>query len=48
MCRLIMKSKPPAAVKFEEWVMEEVLPTIRQDGGVYMTDDALESTTPTL
>ena len=43
MCRLIMKSKLPAAEKFEEWVMEEVLPTIRQADGVYMTDDALQN-----
>jgi anti-repressor protein len=36
MYRLVMKSKLPAAEKFEEWVMEEVLPTIRQTNGVYM------------
>jgi prophage antirepressor-like protein/uncharacterized protein involved in tolerance to divalent cations len=29
--RLIIKSKLPAAEKFEEWVMEEVLPSIRQN-----------------
>ncbi len=31
--RLIMKSKLPGAERFEEYVMEEVLPTIRKTGG---------------
>lgn len=31
--RLIIKSKLPKAQEFEEWVMEEVLPQIRQTGG---------------
>lgn len=31
--RLIIKSKLPKAQKFEEWVMDEVLPTIRKTGG---------------
>lgn len=31
--RLIMKSKLPTAEKFESWVMDEVLPTIRKTGG---------------
>ncbi len=30
--RLIIKSKLPAAEKFESWVMEEVLPSIRKKG----------------
>ena len=30
--RLIMKSKLPSAEKFENWVMDEVLPTIRKTG----------------
>lgn len=30
--RLIMKSKLPSAEKFESWVMDEVLPTIRKLG----------------
>ena len=42
--RLIMKSKLPAAEAFEEWVVGEVLPTIRKTGGTYMTDDALQRT----
>lgn len=31
--RLIVRSKLPSAQKFEEWVMDEVLPQIRQTGG---------------
>ena len=30
--RLIMKSKLPSAEKFEAWVMDEVIPTIRKTG----------------
>lgn len=30
--RLIIRSKLPAAEKFEKWIMEEVLPTIRKTG----------------
>lgn len=41
--RLIIKSKLPAAERFENWVMEEVLPTIRKHGA-YMTDEVLEKT----
>ena len=33
--RLIMKSKLPSAEKFESWVMDEVLPTIRKNGLKY-------------
>lgn len=31
--RLIIRSKLPSAVKFEKWVMEDVLPSIRKTGG---------------
>lgn len=31
--RLIMRSKLPAAEKFESWVMDEVIPSIRKNGG---------------
>ncbi len=31
--RLIMSSKLPEAERFEKWVFEEVLPSIRRDGG---------------
>lgn len=39
--RLIIKSQLPAAEKFEKWVFEDVLPSIRKHGA-YMTDTALE------
>lgn len=39
--RLIMKSKLPNAEKFESWVMDEVLPTIRKHGA-YMTEQTIE------
>ena len=39
--RLIIRSKLPAAEKFELWVFDEVIPTIRKTGG-YMTDSLLE------
>jgi prophage antirepressor-like protein len=39
--RLIARSKLPEAEKFESWVFDEVLPSIRKHGA-YMTDDVLE------
>ena len=39
--RLITRSKLPEAEKFERWVFEEVLPSIRARGG-YLTPDAVE------
>lgn len=39
--RLIIKSKLPSALKFEAWVMDDVLPTIRRFG-FYATDAVLE------
>ena len=39
--RLIIKSKLPEAEKFEEWVMEDVLPQLRQCG-VYITENATQ------
>lgn len=38
--RLITHSKLPEAERFERWVFDEVLPTIRKHGA-YMTDDVL-------
>ena len=38
--RLIVRSKLPSAEKFERWVFDEVLPSIRATGA-YMTDDAI-------
>jgi phage antirepressor YoqD-like protein len=39
--RLITHSKLPNAERFERWVFDEVLPTIRKHGA-YMTDEALK------
>ena len=39
--RLITHSKLPNAEKFERWVFDEVLPTIRKHGA-YMTDETLK------
>lgn len=39
--RLVTNSKLPAAEKFEMWVMEEVLPSIRKHGG-YLTPEKVE------
>lgn len=39
--RLTMKSKLPDAEKFQDWVCDEVLPSIRKYGA-YMTSDTLE------
>lgn len=35
--RLVMRSKLPEAEKFEEWVVSEVLPSIRKRGGYMLT-----------
>ena len=42
--RLIVNSKLPAAEKFERWVFDEVLPTIRKTGGYVANDDLFIST----
>lgn len=42
--RLIMKSKLPTAEKFESWVMDEVLPTIRKTGGYINNVDLMVNT----
>lgn len=39
--RLIMKSELESAEKFQDWVCEEVLPSIRKNGA-YMTDQTIE------
>lgn len=41
--RLITRSKLPQADEFEEWVFEEVLPSIRKHG-LYATDNVIEQT----
>ncbi|MDE5977303.1 MAG: hypothetical protein K2G70_02395 [Turicibacter sp.] len=40
--RLISKSKLPGAEKFESWVFDEVLPTIRKHG-MYAKDELLNN-----
>ncbi|MBO8158856.1 phage antirepressor [Thermosyntropha sp.] len=39
--RLIIRSKLPAAERFERWVFDEILPTIRKHGA-YMTPEKIE------
>ena len=39
--RLITKSRLPKSEKFEEWIFDEVLPTIRKHGA-YLTDEKIE------
>lgn len=39
--RLIIKSKLPSAERFERWVMEEVLPSIRKNGGYIAGQETL-------
>ena len=41
MYRLIAHSKLPSAVEFEKWIFEEVLPSLRKDGG-YLTPEKIE------
>lgn len=41
--RLVMKSELPSAEKFQDWVCEEVLPSIRKHGA-YMTDEVIQRT----
>lgn len=41
--RLILKSKLPSAKRFESWIVDEVLPSIRKHG-VYMDDKRVEET----
>ena len=41
MYRLIASSKLPAAEKFESWIFDDVVPTIRKHGA-YMTPETLE------
>ena len=40
--RLIVKSKLPSAERFESWVFDEVIPSIRKNG-MYATDDLLNN-----
>jgi len=40
--RLIVKSQLPSATKFESWVFDEVLPSVRKNG-MYATDELLDN-----
>lgn len=42
--RLIINSKLPSAEKFERWVFDEVLPTIRKTGGYVSNEDMFINT----
>lgn len=42
--RLIVKSKLPSAEKFETWVFDEILPTIRKTGGYVNNDETFINT----
>ena len=39
--RLIMRSKLPSAEKFESWVVDEVIPSIRKNGGYIANQENL-------
>lgn len=39
--RLVIKSQLPSADKFERWIFDEVLPSIRQNGGYIMNQNEL-------
>lgn len=41
--RLILNSKLPSAKRFEKWIMDEVLPSIRKNGA-YMSTETIEKT----
>ncbi|EPP6381374.1 BRO-N domain-containing protein, partial [Vibrio alginolyticus] len=41
--RLVMRSNKPDAEKFQDWVCEEVLPKIRQDGMYIAGEEKVES-----
>ena len=40
--RLIFQSRKEEAIKFQDWVVEEVIPAIRKHG-MYMTNDVIET-----
>lgn len=42
--RLVARSKLPSAVKFESWIFDELLPTIRKTGGYVNNDDLFINT----
>jgi len=42
---LVSRSKKPEAVKFQKWLFEEVLPSLRRDGGYVMPNASVEQLT---
>ena len=40
--RVIFRSNKPEAVKFQNWIFEEVIPTIRKTGGYGKTENTVE------
>ena len=44
LCRLAAKSELPGASKFESWIFDEVLPTIRKTGGYINSIDLMVNT----
>lgn len=41
--RLIVKSRKPEAEKFESWIYDEVIPSIRKSGGYSISSESLSS-----
>ena len=41
--RLIIKSKLPSAKRFEKWIMEDILPSVRKHGA-YMSEEVINKT----
>lgn len=40
--RMIFRSNKPQAVKFQDWIYDEVIPTIRKTGGYGKTENTIE------
>lgn len=43
----VLKSRRPEAIEFQEWVLEEVLPSIRKHGGYLISRKGSDWNTPT-
>lgn len=41
--RLVMRSRKPEAVKFQDWVFGEVLPAIRKTGGYLLNEESRDT-----
>lgn len=44
--RLVLRSKLPSAEQFQDWVVEEVLPSIRKTGGYHVTSNLPDFSNP--